>query len=65
MTDLDRLTAALADRYAIQEELGAGGWPPSTSPRTWGMGAYFLSRRPVRGENPIRPGITYVSAYLR
>ncbi len=25
MTDLDRLKAALKDRYAIQEELGAGG----------------------------------------
>jgi hypothetical protein len=25
MTDLERLTAALTDRYAIQEELGAGG----------------------------------------
>jgi serine/threonine-protein kinase len=25
MTDLDRLTAALADRYAIEHELGAGG----------------------------------------
>ncbi len=25
MTDLDRLNAALADRYAIEEELGAGG----------------------------------------
>ncbi len=25
MTDLDRLKAALADRYAIEEELGVGG----------------------------------------
>ncbi len=25
MTDLDRIKSALADRYAIQEELGAGG----------------------------------------
>ena len=25
MTDIDRLKAARADRYAIQEELGAGG----------------------------------------
>jgi serine/threonine-protein kinase len=25
MTDLERVTAALSDRYAIQEELGAGG----------------------------------------
>ncbi len=25
MADLDRLTAALADRYAIEHELGAGG----------------------------------------
>ncbi len=25
MTDIDRLKAARADRYAIEEELGAGG----------------------------------------
>ena len=25
MTDIDRLTSALAERYAIQEEIGAGG----------------------------------------
>jgi serine/threonine-protein kinase len=25
MSDIDRLTAALADRYAIERELGAGG----------------------------------------
>jgi len=32
MTDtLDRLTAALADRYAIEQELGAGGMRPRIS----------------------------------
>jgi len=25
MTDLDRLTAALSDRYTIEQEVGAGG----------------------------------------
>jgi len=35
MTDaFERLKTALADRYAIQEELGGAAWPRSTSPRT-------------------------------
>jgi hypothetical protein len=28
MTDIDRLTAALSDRYLIERELGSGGMGP-------------------------------------
>ena len=31
-----RLATALAERYRVIREIGAGGWPPSTSPRTCG-----------------------------
>ncbi len=37
MTGIDRLTAALADRYTIQEELGAGGMARMPVRRYGGM----------------------------
>ncbi len=37
MTDLDRLKAALADRYTILEELGAGGMARKPVGRYGGM----------------------------
>ena len=41
---VSRLNAALEGRYAIERELGEGGRPPSTWPRTSSTTAKWLSR---------------------
>ena len=40
----DRLATALADRYRLERELGAGGRPPSISPRISAIGVASPSR---------------------
>ena len=39
---LERLKAALADRYVLERELGRAAWPPSISRRTSGTTAVAL-----------------------
>ena len=49
---LDRLQAALADRYAVQHELGSGGMACTTPCRSW-MGESLRQRLEDEKQLPI------------
>ena len=50
MTDLDRLTAALSDRYTIEHELGAGGMAYQRGGGAAGQRWQYLASRPLMAD---------------